>query len=450
MRRVWSIADTAGRLLAGETWRRSYSTEGITFFASPILHAHALIRCVPRQEMASGEAVEDNFGLHLERRHFSTRHEDPARIYPEVLLHHGEHGNKYYLGFQAHSRQFIPSSDAVFQWKSSSILDKLRRAVLVWSAADPQAGSATKRASRDRLSSNASHLFSWSSSDSYIEQRKRQLGILSSTESAGVSTPSHSDPAVASTLNQKSLLLHKRITNKLNRIVERESSRFMNERVQVLRARQNEQASKKVHERKLKDHEHHINKLREKEQQDERDILAATHDTKHPGFFGTLFRFGNNPSRPAMDKFSSSFDDIEGEDFDRVPSSGTSLKANSVLDHVVKELDATALETPLAVLGHDSADETFDSFEEASVVPSISLTKASGPFPPGEQTTSPAAKLLSSSLPLVPVSKFSSCLTPTKLSRANTPDLEFADDILLPTPLTASPSYDNGENLLDL
>lgn len=75
------------------------------------------------------------------------------------------------------------------------------------------------------------------------------------------------------------------ITNKLNRIVDRESNKFIHKRIQLIKAHHSEQISKEIHERKRKDHERHLNKLKEKEEEYERALQAATSEQgKQNGF----------------------------------------------------------------------------------------------------------------------------------------------------------------------
>lgn len=130
----------------------------------------------------------------------------------------------------------------------------------------------------------ANKLFVWSSSDSYIQEKKRQLQLRKSTEgkpssqSHKPSAPAEDKPvetdAKFSTLQSE---LHLRLStekvnNKLSKSIEIEANKFIHARIQKIRDHHSEQMMKQINERKRKDHEIYLQRLKLKEEEYEKSI----------------------------------------------------------------------------------------------------------------------------------------------------------------------------------
>lgn len=290
---------------------------------------------------------------------------DQKKDYPESLLQQTDKANKYYSSFQRFTKQFIPETDStsIIRWNNSSIETTQRLIVEKWAntnfdrritESDPQGDAETKaddngglRRSKT-LSKNTSgkSLFSWSTGDSYIKARKKELeqrrnganlNAPTNGHKRSVSTPNASALSTApkpiarkneqlrfvkEELIQESDLGKKlnlgtpdaSVMNKLNMIVEKESNSFIHKRIQLIRAHHSEQISRKIHERKRRDHEKHLRRLREKEEEYETALRAAMLGQNHvrnSGFFGSLFGFNsmnvshNHQSRESLHSSSS-------------------------------------------------------------------------------------------------------------------------------------------------
>lgn len=240
--------------------------------------------------------------------------------YPEALLHETTGAFKLYSSLQRYTRQFVgeETSGHIIRWQGLEVETLLRSIVDQWAVSDRQTLSENTPSSPQKSvniagRSSASGLFSWSSGDSYIEARKREkrgpiepvttLYNNSGNESpVPEETPSEAQKSPVSAkvklINSKSSL-----TNALNRVIERESSRFIHDRIQLIKAHHSEQISKKIHERKRKDHELHLQRLKQKEEEYERALQAAMaeqNQARSIGFFGSLFGLSSAPTTRAQ------------------------------------------------------------------------------------------------------------------------------------------------------
>ncbi|KAK6205447.1 uncharacterized protein RJT21DRAFT_124595 [Scheffersomyces amazonensis] len=229
--------------------------------------------------------------------------------YVESLLQQTDKANKYYVSLQSYSNQFIPSSGhSVVRWTNSSLETTQKLIVDSWLVADQKRSQKSVLTNRSMATANT--LFSWSSSDAYIQERKRQLKAnkndqkvknnMTRTDKDTSPSPDKDDESAikrADDLNKLNITVSNvSITNKLSRIVEKESNRFIHSRIESIRAHHSEQINQQIHERKKKDHELYLRKLKIKEAEYEREIEATLNKEKL-GFFGSLFGFNTTSSR---------------------------------------------------------------------------------------------------------------------------------------------------------
>lgn len=222
------------------------------------------------------------------------------RIYPESLLHLSPGATKYYASLQQPTPQFVDvSENSIVQFSTSSMEHVLRDKVNAWN-------NYADHADRDLVSSpsvsGANSLFSWSTSDTSIAARKRILQERTSTASLnGTASIPESRPVLP--LPPK----NKPVMPRLARIVEKESSRFIQDRIEVIKAHHRQEASKKLDERKRKDHEMHLQRIQRKEAQFEQSLkkaIAMQSMNRLTGFFGSLF----GTSKQSSSSFTLDFD----------------------------------------------------------------------------------------------------------------------------------------------
>lgn len=215
--------------------------------------------------------------------------------YTESLLQQTDHGTKFYASVQRHSRQFLDPPTHVVRWRNSQI-EQLQRQII--ELAFTRTGEKkTNKYSRP----TSSALFTWSSDEAYIQARRQEmvrLGKALGTDNGGTDRQDgRNDGRAAETLvdRVKLKVVDKQVLSKLNQVIESESNRLVHERIQLIKAHHSEQISQKINERKRRDHEIHLQRLRLKEEQYERELRAATEDRereKGNKFLG-LFTFGN-------------------------------------------------------------------------------------------------------------------------------------------------------------
>lgn len=211
-------------------------------------------------------------------------------IYAEHLLHQTENGNKYLGSLQQYTRQFIneDNQNSVVQFSHSNLQKLLQEKVNRWDDTDI---TPTTQQDSTQASNAANSLFSWSSGDSYIAARKREL-------QRKIESPEKPRPVEIRRPRAS-------IAQKLNRVVERESNRFIQDRIELIKAHHSKQASRKVDERKRRDHEMHLHRINRKEEEYEKALqaaIASQNMSRQSGFFGSLFGFAHkNNSSYIMD-----------------------------------------------------------------------------------------------------------------------------------------------------
>ncbi|KAM9905099.1 hypothetical protein OXX79_002364 [Metschnikowia pulcherrima] len=235
--------------------------------------------------------------------HASNPTPDMSRsIYPEELLHATKNGNKYYVALQAYTRSFIGEENgsqhhtSIVQFGQSKLSAQSRQKVLFWDETGHEnvarlhresTESQTERGFSSRGNQAASSLFAWSSGDKYIAARKRELLKKHVDIQAGKDKVVPENPLKTVAKTPKSNL-----GLRLHGIVERESNRFIQDRIELIKAHHLEQATKKIDERKRRDHEMHLRRVQLKEEKYEKAIkqaIALQNTKRNSGFFGALF-----------------------------------------------------------------------------------------------------------------------------------------------------------------
>lgn len=258
------------------------------------------------------------------------------RILPENILHSAPHAGKYYGSFQQLTRQFVDgeSHGNVVQFSTSKLDHLLREKVNAWnnsSEHEPRPASASRDMdllAPTTVQGGAGSLFSWSTSDTSIAARKRQLQQRSAT-SLSLEGKNSSSLDTRPTLPLPANRVTKpSVMQRLNRIVEKESNKFIQDRIEVIKAHHRKEASKKVDERKRRDHEMRLQRIKQKEEEYEQSLknaIAMQSNHRQSGFFGSLFGMlklnsssfvldtldPDPPSYPAPVTTSSSSEDIK-------------------------------------------------------------------------------------------------------------------------------------------
>lgn len=241
------------------------------------------------------------------------------RIYPESLLQlEGiNNANRYIASFQRHQRQFIDSSEQskVLRWRNSPI-ESLEGLIIEQSflGNTPLVSSSDNGNSRRKsyLRPATGALFSWSSNETYIEARKQELmrrgRKVSGNLDNGLTVQPLNQPIEESDKKPETLIdrvglnLPKESTmTKLNQLIDHESNKFIHDRIQVIKAHHSEQISQKINERKRRDHELHLHRLKLKEEQYERELKAATEEKEKSNRFLGIFNFSTSDNSTVMD-----------------------------------------------------------------------------------------------------------------------------------------------------
>lgn len=218
---------------------------------------------------------------------------DSSRVYPELLLYKLAHANKLYHSFQKYTRQFMADAPQIniVHFADSDLGLQLAQKVHAWDLVDSTSNNQETSPLRWSFggSRQANALFAWSSGDKYISARKLELqnksakaGLL---ERQASSTPPPS-PSAATRLRPS-------MTHRINTLVENESNKFIQERIQIIKAHHIEQVSRKIDERKKRDHELYFRRVKNKESQYEKAIKEAIAskglERRSLGLFGSLF-----------------------------------------------------------------------------------------------------------------------------------------------------------------
>ncbi|KAI5956530.1 hypothetical protein KGF54_001005 [Candida jiufengensis] len=256
--------------------------------------------------------------------------------YPESILQNSNKGNKLYNSFQSYSPQFVntePSlinKSSVIRWPNSN-LETVQHLILNHWLEQNSTSTLNSNNSQDKSKvskltatrGRANKLFTWASSDEYVEMRKKQLNKL--RRGSGVSDHSKSqinndndhkasETDIKSQALQTSLKLKfnkDKSLNKLSQIVENESNKFIHLRIQKIRLHHSEQIEKQINERKKKDYELYLKKLKLKEEEYEKSLRQETAQSNSKGnFFGNLFGF-NATTTTSNDKPETIEPDID-------------------------------------------------------------------------------------------------------------------------------------------
>ncbi|EGV63220.1 hypothetical protein PSN45_004506 [Yamadazyma tenuis] len=330
-------------------------------------------------------------------------------IYPELILQESQHGMKYHSSFQRHNRQFIQNAGEtpLVRWRNSHI-EQLQQQVVEQSFMGSKVSS-QKGISKtfSRPASNA--LFSWSSDEAYIEARKSELlkrgrkisgaFLKSNDKDSEIEMPEVSSaPLTESLIDRVNLKIPEAsMIKKLNSVIDTESNRFVHQRIQIIKTHHSKQISKKINERKRKDHEIHLQRLKLKEEQYEREMRAATEDKekeKSTKFLG-LFNFSHSdttnvnvetkePTSPngTTDKNRITVDKNK-QRFSFLPKTnifGTTKTTNEDIEENTQESNVSSPQIHIASddldkafqmpgTNKDSQDDDFDDFSEFTSSP---------------------------------------------------------------------------------
>lgn len=217
------------------------------------------------------------------------------RVYPELLLHQAPHAGQYYGSLQQVARQFDDDSKNIMNFASCNLGSRLREKVHAWDSIDSEGPNTSKEQESNpgtmSSRSGANSLFSWSTSDTLIAARKRQLqerSTVSLSLNGSISNGSELvDLPLPSMAGSRRLAMRQ-----LPRIVEAESDKFIQDRIDIIKAHHKNEASKKIDERKRRDHEMHLQRIKRKEAEYERSLRAAIalqSTNRLSGFFGSIF-----------------------------------------------------------------------------------------------------------------------------------------------------------------
>lgn len=239
--------------------------------------------------------------------------------YPEIILQSSEKGTKYYTAYQSHSRQFInnESNDRIVRWKNSSIENINSTIVEQLFLGSSGRSAKISKEKKNYVRPTSSALFSWSSTDEYIERRKRELRLKGKKINGDDKemVKKEEDPDTTEDLNS----IHKlginppnnKIMVQLSQVVDNESSQFIHERIQIIKQHHSQKINEMISERKRKDHEIHLQRLKQKEEEYERELKMALDDKKDKGlgFLGGIFNFNSDNHHSPSNSISGSIDD---------------------------------------------------------------------------------------------------------------------------------------------
>lgn len=222
----------------------------------------------------------------------------PDRIYPEYLLHHSHKANKYYTALQKYSRQFLDEEQTnITQFSHTNLSQVMANTISDWDETGPERSSLEQKGPLCHSRTNAANsLFAWSSGDKYIaarklELRRRNQDKSSEEEAAQPSPTKESSPTPLSAPQSKFTS-----SQRLHSVIEKESNKFIQDRIEVIKAHHMRKASERISQRKRDDHEMHLRRLMLKEEKYAKALkaaIASQNTRRNTGFFGSLF--GNRP-----------------------------------------------------------------------------------------------------------------------------------------------------------
>lgn len=239
--------------------------------------------------MAPGIDVDEVLGHIFPEK--DLRVTDIIDAYPESLLQQTDKANKLYTAFQRHTKQFVPEGDptSVLRWTHSTIHHVDQHIVDNWSASAPSVSE--HAVNRSQSVKHASTLFTWSTGSHERRGHRRTTSTPTELKVAAKPERYHAPvPYIKPT--------GRAVTNKLNQIIEKEANGFIRDRIQRIKAHHRDQISEQINERKRQDHELHLRRLKEKEEEYDRQFNAAMHD-KPLGFFGLFFKSDTAEPRKA-------------------------------------------------------------------------------------------------------------------------------------------------------
>lgn len=198
-----------------------------------------------------------------------------TKTYPEAILQDEPNATRYYNDLQRYTPQLLKEdgTNSIVRWVDSHI--QVSQRVVVDSWAGVSLGLLKKK---QQLKANK--LFKWASSDAYAEQIKRDYMIKTGVidPSLGNNVDAHQqDKAPPGILNLVvNPKLSQQVFEKLTHLIEQEANRFVRIRIEKKRLQLTEAMAHQISERKRKDHENHLLRLKLREEEYEREGLTTT------------------------------------------------------------------------------------------------------------------------------------------------------------------------------
>lgn len=254
---------------------------------------------------------------------------DQDHGYAEGLLQLSNKGVKLYNSLQSFHKQFIPDTDptSIIRWTNSSMRTAERLVVERWMSSDHEVNLATIKPAPgstrrpNSIAKGLNTLFSWSTGDDYVKRERvmakrdgkgKQKEEEEKKEVNGVKRDEGSkEDVIRQKLTSQLNLQDNRgsVTNKLNRIVERESNKFIHDRIKVIKDHHTMKITQMIHERKRKDHQLRLRRLQEKEEEYEIALRAAVTEqsqVRYGGFLGSIFGYSGTSASHNHHQFARS------------------------------------------------------------------------------------------------------------------------------------------------
>lgn len=224
-----------------------------------------------------------------------------TKTYPEAILQDEPNATRYYNDLQRYTPQLLKEdgTNSIVRWVDSHI--QVSQRVVVDSWAGVSLGLLKKK---QQLKANK--LFKWASSDAYAEQIKRDYMIKTGVidPSLGNNVDAHQqDKAPPGILNLVvNPKLSQQVFEKLTRLIEQEANRFVRIRIEKKRLQLTKAMAHQISERKRKDHENHLLRLKLREEEYEREGLTTTDKGSNSGggaaaFFNQLNFWGSSKKK---------------------------------------------------------------------------------------------------------------------------------------------------------
>lgn len=301
-----------------------------------------------------------------------------AKTYPESLLQDEPNATRYYNDLQRYTPQLLKKdgTNSIVRWVDSHIQVSQRVVVDSWAGVSLSQGALKKKQPL-----KANKLFKWASSDAYAEQIKRDYMIKTGAIDPTIlnDVDGHQqDKAPPGILNLVvNPKLSQQVFEKLTHLIELEANRFVRIRIEKKRLQLTEAMAHQISERKRKDHENHLMRLKLREEEYEREGLTTTDRGNSSGggaaaffnqlnFWGSskkkLDNVGNNNESPAMDTIPLFLEPESPEEADDDEPQPELNPGDKALQAFTK-LFSTKKKAGVDTIAND--DDDFDDFQKA-------------------------------------------------------------------------------------